>query len=248
MGFGSAITLCVVVGVLGAAAIAGTACSSHGSPGPAFPVDVGDGDGQGDAEASGFGFGDAGSSDPFDDACEWRTGTPVCSDDAGSSCPPSEPAEGEPCPPPAAGFSCTYGDSPAPSCHARVLCDPCSLAWRHEGPLPIDSGTSACGSNTCPVDIATEAGVASSGADSVCSSPDGTYCVCGGTHWECSPPPRAVGCPATLPNEGVCCDPAVVSTPCDYGRTFGNCGGHQEVSCDPKRRTFVWLPSCVVGP
>ncbi|MGH7272320.1 MAG: hypothetical protein ACREJ3_17975 [Polyangiaceae bacterium] len=225
----------------GAMSIIATACSNPTDPGPAVLSEDASGD-----HFTATGFNDAGFSEAGADACALRHTTAVsCGGDAGSLCPPSRPADGAPCPSGADYLECTYGDSPAAGCHALMRCDSCSQTWRTDT-LRYAGGDPRCASTACPTAVPEPDAACTT--STVCDYEGGTFCECDGGPWVCSPPPATRGCPTTLPNEGVCCDPTVVSGQCDYGLVFGNCGDYAYVRCNPRTQTFSWGPTCVVAP
>jgi hypothetical protein len=138
-------------------------------------------------------------------------------------CPSAAPSLFATCP--ALGLSCTYGDSPRPSCRTIMgcggaqqcncgsdVCPPSSCftpeVWVGGGPGSGVGLTDRC-SWTCP---ATPPSVGQPCTPpGYCAQPDGTQCGCigldsqGGSVWTCLPPPSDPRCPLVAPLIGSAC-------------------------------------------
>ena len=138
-----------------------------------------------------------------------------------TSCPTSEPTEGDVCA--VTQVTCTFGDSPRPACRDSWTC--VSEAWHATrlGCPTVPAGycpaqqpdASTCTPN---FDLQTRGDCVYPGNVLCSCSCPGTAGMLGSTcstsNWVCYPPPSTPGCPALLPNLGTPC--AVQGTECTY--------------------------------
>ena len=153
-------------------------------------------------------------------------------------CPATEPGLGEPCTTP--NLSCSFGNSPRPSCRPRYQCT-------NNGWISL-SGASCPADVTCPP-LTPGPGDTCLALNQVCSYPnDAIFCgcpacptFCATYRWSCSVAPPAP-CPTTLPNQGSGCDVGV--TDCFYG----NCALDDAVAVDCDSGRWNWKPAaCPTG-
>jgi hypothetical protein len=140
-----------------------------------------------------------------------------------AACPATLPTFDSSCP--SLGLSCTYGDSPRPSCRSIMSCggaqqcncgsDICPPAdcttpavWVGGGPGSGVGYTDRC-AWTCPATRPTAGQPCT--PPGYCADPDGTQCGCiafdaqGASVWACLPPPSDTRCPQVAPLIGSAC-------------------------------------------
>jgi hypothetical protein len=199
-------------------------------------IDGAGGDGAADVQLrDGDDRGDTGGGD--DGGSDGDSGVDSC------GCPPSAPAEGDPCL--ANAMQCTYGSDVRAECRDVFTCNSGKFQRSTQFGTCDAAEAGACPGSPPAIDGGSDS---CSALGTTCGYGDGTVCACVDClpgplchqvpdFWYCTAPPSNAGCPSAIANAGTTCTQAGLRCSYGGGPSLG-CGVDAECSGG----WWIWSP------